>query len=191
MGTDRFQVYKGPCECGNGEYLANHCTPDHPYPTNSQWWECEITCPRCAQIYKLEVRGRQLTEILISDVQEREGLQEQWYQAEKGVMERSQHYLNKFAATLREQSSVAAIYRYLKATGIFPLLLTTEQTFRRHWQGAGNAERWVNLNVRVEQIPSIIRFLGHEDRAIEAEVQAVENLYRMLTPPSGKAIARI
>ncbi len=194
MGTDRMPVYRGPCDCGGGEYQVDFCTPDHPYPTQSRWLGYEITCDLCRGKYSLEVRGNGLVQILKSDIEERERRQSRWHDTYKKAMKEAQPYLEQFASRLREEPSIAAIYRLLHKTGLFPLL-PTEQTFRRHWHSAGSAETWVKVRLRnIEKLPALLKFLGEQNEHLEEEVKAAEELYKTLktlTPPPGQRVATV
>ena len=60
MGTDRSQVYEGPCPCGLGQIIIDSCTPDHPWPTKSHWYDPKINCKVCASKYTFEEQDKQL-----------------------------------------------------------------------------------------------------------------------------------
>lgn len=189
MGTDRFQEYAGPCYCGSGQYVVYFCTPDHPYPTQSRWWECNIECSTCSDTYTLEVRGNQVVQIRKADVQEADHRMREWAKAQDAAFTATKGYITEFANRLREEPSVAAIYRRVISSGLFAL--PTEQTFRRHWREAGSPERWIRLNLRLAKIPAFLRFLGREDQALEAQVADVEKMRAALTPPPGTSIATV
>ncbi len=190
MGTDRVQEYAGSCDCGSGRYVVNFCTPDHPYPTQSKWWECNIECSTCSDTYTLEVRGNQVVQIRKADVQEADRRMREWAKAQDAAFTAAKGYITEFANRLREEPSVAAVYRHVKSSGLFPPL-ATEQTFRRHWREARSPETWIRRNLRLERIPVFLRFLGREDKALEAQVGDVEKMWAALTPPPGASIATV
>lgn len=53
MGTDRVEAYHDQCLCGSGEVIINFCTPDHPWPTSSKWFETSVSCSDCLDKYAL------------------------------------------------------------------------------------------------------------------------------------------
>src|SRR5574341_698522 len=100
MGTDRFKIHDGPCACGAGRYVKYRCTPDHPYPTSSVWYQGEISCDACRPVYELAYRDGKVVQFeqsaLTEMEAEKEELWKQYVQAKEDVLERARPYLDEF-----------------------------------------------------------------------------------------------
>lgn len=139
MGTDRSNEWKGPCECGSGEYAIDFCEVDHAWPVAKPWWyECHVNCAVCRGKYQIKQRGRNFVLLDRAVVHDRDAKREAERNFGAALCKEPEvmGVLNAVAEMLAAQKSVAAVYRVLRGAG---LVHGSENTFRRHWSGPEQA----------------------------------------------------
>lgn len=176
MGTDRSQIYSSSCPCGCGEITINFCTPDHGWPTRSNWIEKDIGCPKCSEEFEIVVQRQHyvLVKKLDSEVlQEKAGkLNEQIcviYQELK-VLPETGELVQKFREVLEEQPSLAARHRFLTSSG---LEHSSIATFRKRWTGA---TEWIQENITLLNLDTVMNALDVRDEKIVEKLRAAEDL---------------
>ena len=59
MGTDRFEIFRGPCRCGKGHFVVDECSPDHGWPSSRRrWYRADIECDDCKRRYQLQQKAQ-------------------------------------------------------------------------------------------------------------------------------------
>ena len=172
MGTDRSQAYRGPCPCGSGEVNIQFCTPDHPWPTKSKWFESRIICEKCAETYSLEEQGQYYGLVEKREVLERGKRYEAYKTAQDNLMasQQAQEVISKFTVLLDSQRSMAACHRLLSA---YRLIYESYGTFTKHWKGAA---AWVSSNIRADHLETLSAVVGVQDEYISATVSDLKRL---------------
>lgn len=173
MGTDRMEVHKGPCICGAGEVKINFCTPDHPWPTKSKWFETSVSCKNCNDNYGLIEQNNRFVFVKKSDVKFREDLWSEYSsRSDKLLMwPQTEKILKRLELLLDNQPSMAACHRLLS---VYRLYNGSVSTFRKKWNGAAE---WIRSNVRVYNLESVMRLLEIEDNKISQELSDLKILW--------------
>jgi hypothetical protein len=179
MGTDRSQAYRGPCPCGLGQVDIQFCTPDHPWPTNSKWFEAKIICEKCAETYSLEEQGQYYGVVEKREILQRKKRYEAYQAAAKNLMasKQAQEIISRFTMLLDNQRSMAACHRLLSA---HQLINESYGTFTRHWKGV---KAWVSSNIRAEQLETLSAAVGLQDEYIHAAVTDLKRLWEEYMKP--------
>lgn len=175
VGTDWISLYRGPCRCGKGEFVAEYGTPDHPYPTSSEFWRLTITCEECNRKYALIQQPGSVVVVPLPAVEERERIRNERYERLR-ALEQSP----KVRAPLDDLAKSLADYTQAGMhSALEPLVRVggTVQTFRRHLKSAGDLRRWLDLNVHVSDLPKITKYLNRRDADLEREVGQIEALW--------------
>lgn len=179
MGTDSSDVYHGPCPCGMGEVNITFCTPDHPWPTQSKWFETSISCEACSKKYLLVEQGKHFVFAHTLDQSRRE---EYWHEYSRRAdamltWPESVALLHELADVLENQKSVAACHRLLSA---HQLDYYSISTFRKKWSGGSD---WIKNNIRASNLKNVMKLLGRNLKKIEDETKALEGLYEKYKKP--------
>ncbi|MBW2544118.1 MAG: hypothetical protein JRD43_01330 [Deltaproteobacteria bacterium] len=179
MGTDRVQAYRGKCPCGSGLIDIKFCTPDHPWPTNSKWFESKIDCETCNKIYSLEEKGQYYGLVEKKRIIEREHRYETYNNAKDDLMssKQVQEIIIKFRTFLDGQRSMAACHRFLSGNG---LLYESYSTFIKHWNGA---DSWVSKSLRAENLEKVLSALGIKNDYITKAVSDLKRLWEEYKRP--------
>ena len=172
MGTDRSQAYHGPCPCGSGEVDIQFCTPDHPWPTKSKWFESRIICKKCAETFSLEEQGQYYGLVEKREVLDRERRYEAYKTSQDNLMasQQAQEVISKFTVLLDSQRSMAACHRLLST---HRLIYESYGTFTKHWKGAA---AWVSSNIRADHLDKLSAAVGLQDEYITAAVSELKRL---------------
>lgn len=176
MGTERFEIYKGPCSCGKGEYIVDECCPDHPWAKPHQtWYDQTITCPECRNVYSLEKIDGKIYLVLNSEKRKREAISEKWHDKIKKIKERfeSKGHLEALERKIDSMPSMAAIYRELDPVIHFHHSIST---FRNHFKAASNLREWIGWNIHYWSFLSILNWLGRQDSELEKLVDEANRL---------------
>ena len=181
MGTDRSELARTPCPCGQGEIVVTHCEPDHPWPTKSKWLETSLDCKSCRETYALEDRSgwNDLGPVVLvecSEVAARAKRQAAYKSAAAELMSSPgvQNLVERFVRRLEAEPSVAALYRLLEANR---LIVETEGTFRKKLKRLGEPEGWARDHAQYYfRLPDIIILLGSDEPAVAAAVARVKAL---------------
>ena len=173
MGTDRVQAYRGKCPCGSGVIDIQFCTPDHPWPTNSKWFEPKIDCAKCTKLYSLEEQGQYYGLVEKQEVLERERRYETYKNAQENLMssKQAQEVIRKFIDLLDEQRSMAACHRILTGNG---LIYESYSTFTKHWKGAAS---WVLQNLSADNLEKVLSALEIKNDYITEAVSELKRLW--------------
>ena len=177
MGTERFEIYKGDCSCGKGNYIVKECSPDHPWAKPHQtWYERTITCPECQKKYSLEEINDKIYLVLNSEKTKREAINQKWHDQIKEIKNHfdSEGHLSALEAAINAMPSMAAIYRELDPLVNFHY---TVSTFRKHFKAASNLKKWIDWNIHYWSFPSILNWLGRKDPEMENLVREARQLW--------------
>src|SRR5215213_1344577 len=130
MGTDRYDMHRQPCDCGQGEYVIAYSEPDHPWARGKGWWEPSITCPVCAQQFSLVAQDQKFIRVSKLDIADRANTNKQSHNIAEEIRksETFRAYLEELEHLISSQPSIAAIYRMLVKARI---VYVTDQTFRK------------------------------------------------------------
>lgn len=188
MGTDRHDEFSGPCACGKGEFVVEHCEKDHGWPTATPVWHtARIDCPECAKAYELDKRGRQFVLLRKEDVQAYEARRAAAWQAREELMAQPEvvALLSELAEHLDNLPSTAERYRVLAARD---WIYTSLGPFRKRWTGGA---AWVRAHVNPDMLLEACRLTEQNPEAIEqllAEYHAVSQGAHDQPPPVGEPI---
>lgn len=179
MGTDRIEAYRGPCICGTGEVVINYCTPDHPWPTQSKWFETSVTCDSCSTEYDLVEQNNQFVFVSKSDVKRQKGLWAEYSRRSDDLMKsvETRRLLEDLEGLLDAQPSMAACHRLLRAHN---LVYESYGTFRKRWN---RGAEWVRRNVRASNLDKVLDLLGKMDPTISRELSELEALWNQYKAP--------
>ena len=179
MGTDRIEAYRGPCVCGTGEVKINFCTPDHPWPTQSKWFETSLTCGSCRVEYDLVEQNKQFVFVRKSDVKEQQALWSEYSRRSDDLLKAAgtRKLLDDLEALLDRQPSMAACHRLLREHN---LVYESYATFRKRWSGGGD---WVRSHVRTSNLDKVLELLGQKDPTISNELSELETLWMQYKAP--------
>lgn len=174
MGTDRVEAYHDQCLCGSGEVIINFCTPDHPWPTSSKWFETSVSCSDCLDKYALIEQDNKYVFVDKNHLKIRDDYGAEYSQRSDDILKwpEVKEILDNLTNILEAQPSIAACYRLLNANGL--IVYGTVGTFRRHWSGASN---YVRNNVRASSLNNIMKLTGKIVKKVETEVGELEILW--------------
>jgi len=169
MGTDRHQMFSGPCPCGKGTLQVDHCEKDHPWVEPGEYWyEGAVHCDICGPKYELRKVGRSFG-LFDRGIAERNDARsrEAWERRSKVLAgDKAQGYFKKLAAVLDEQPSHAATHRLLDGAGFY---VPNIAKFRKTWRGG---EHWVRGDR--PDMAKVLKVLKVKDDALLAEIAAAE-----------------
>ena len=175
MGTDRSLSYRGPCPCGSGEVEVEFCTPDHPWPTKSKWFENNITCEKCEAKYAFVEQNNRYGLVDKREIREGKKRYEAHNAAKADLLgsPQAREVVSKFIILLDGQRSMAACHRLLSS---HHLVYESYGTFIRRWKGA---EAWVksNINMHPEHLVTLSEIIGVKDDYISATVSELKRLW--------------
>jgi hypothetical protein len=149
------------------------CTPDHPWPTNSKWFETRIICEKCAETYSLEEQGQYYGLVEKREILKRGKRYEAYKTAQDNLMaaQQAQEVISKFTVLLDSQRSMAACHRLLSA---HRLIYESYGTFIKHWKGAA---AWVSRNIRADHLETLSAVVGVQDDFISTAVSDLKRLW--------------
>jgi len=176
MGTERFEIYNGPCSCGKGEYIVNECFPDHPWAKPHQTsYERNITCPECGNVYSLEEIDGKIYLVLNSEKRKREAISQNWHAKIKEIKEHfeSEGHLEALERKIDSMPSMAAIYRELHPVIHFHHTLST---FRKHFKASITVKGWIEENIHYWHLKAVLKWLGRKDPVLENLVREARQL---------------
>jgi hypothetical protein len=175
MGTDRSRAYHGPCPCGSGEIEIEFCTPDHPWPTNSNWFEPRISCEACTAKYTFEEQGNQYGLVEKREVEERKKRYAAYKTAQADLLSSPQakELTSRFISLINSQRSIAAIHRLLI---LHKLVYESYSTFLKRWS---DAETWVrsHIAIHVDSLSVFLKMVGMKDKYISEGVSKLRRLW--------------
>ncbi len=181
MGTDRTKEYEAPCPCGSGTIIINSCTPDHPWPTKSHWYESKIDCVICDSKYTIEEHYNQLGLVEKAEVESRKNrfINYNQYKVDFLSSKDCQDVIYEFINLLDSKPSIAAIHRFLITE---KLINQTYGTFNKHWKGT---EKWVKerITLRPEDVLKLSQILGFNNVYIEQYVIELKRLWNEYKKP--------
>ncbi len=178
-GTDRSEVYHGRCLCDSAEVIVYFCTPDHPYPTSSKWFEHEIKCTSCNATYDLIEQGQGYVFVRRSDLAAHEDISKRYSASCETLMatEPVKSLLKDLVAVIDREPSMAAKHRFLVRNH---LVLESYSTFTRKWRGAGD---WVEKNVSAGNLDRIMTVLHKQDPGISKDLSRLSELNDLRRAP--------
>jgi hypothetical protein len=143
MGTDRTTLYSKPCPCGQGQVTVDHCSPDHSWPTGSEWYEKQLRCDACKEEYVLKEYRRHFFLESRQKHEADENMREQIQAAEREFMATSEikRMLVEFQSMLDGVKSNASRWRILRQYG---MTYSAQATFSKQWRGA---DHWIASHV--------------------------------------------
>ena len=163
-----------PCPCGAGFIHVDLCTPDHGWG-GGHWYEGSIDCGLCEREYALDQRYPTDVPRLVTavDMKRRENYLAEWHEKSRALKSdpQTQQILSRFATRIDQEKSVAAKYRFLRATG---LVNGTEGTFRRHFAGATNFANQLSASA----LTNVLRAINEENSDLTARVDELEKLWK-------------
>ncbi|MBW2098678.1 MAG: hypothetical protein JRG77_07730 [Deltaproteobacteria bacterium] len=179
MGTDRLEIYRGKCPCGAGDVSIVFCTPDHPWPTQSKWFETSISCGSCSKKYSLVEQNKAFVLIEKEEEHAREELWREYLHRSKALLSSPEvgELLQELEGLLEYQPSMAACHRILSAHGLDYYSIGT---FRKKWSGASD---WIKNNIGVHNLENVMKLLGKGSVVIERELRSLEELYENYKKP--------
>lgn len=177
--TDSINIYKGSCCCGGGEIIITFCTPDHPWRTESKWFEQSITCKACDEKYCLVEQNKKYILVDKSEVWKRIEYQKEYMARSKVLLSstNADKLLNYLVELLEQQASIAAVYRLLQTAH---LVSESVGTFRKKWNGA---ENWVRNRLTSSNLPQVMELVGVKDEIILQEIKENEKLWAKSNEP--------
>lgn len=165
MGTDRHQMFSGPCPCGKGTLQVDRCEKDHPWADPGQYWyEGSVHCDTCGPKYELRKVGRRFG-LFDRGIDERnEARSREAWERRNQVLAggKAQEYFKKFADLLDEQPSHAAKHRLLDGAGFY---VPNIAKFRKTWRGGAD---WVHGDR--PDIGKVLKVLKLKDAALLDEL---------------------
>ena len=171
MGTDRTRIFDGPCPCGNGKIVIDHCTPDHGWPVaNPVSYEARIACAACKKRLEIEQRGKAFVFVERAQLEAQAGTVATIGTELDGIMQEQkvQSALDQAKVVLDSQPSKAAIYRLLNAND---LVHSTQATFTRKWLGAAS---WMLHEVRPANVTRYFKIAGIDLPEISSQLSELE-----------------
>ena len=164
MGTDRVQIYLGPCLCGAGKFRVDECSPDHPWAKPGQeWLEADIECASCAKKYSISPGPHSLSVFLKEDVEADRKVAEirtqAWHAKAAEVREYIEQrcYDQMISNWLESLPSKAAIHR-----AVLPILgmgrVGTYQTFLKHLRR--DVKGWVKREFDATAVAAALGVMG-------------------------------
>lgn len=175
MGTDRSQAYHGLCPCGSGEIEIDFCTPDHPWPTKSNWFEPRMSCQACAAKYQFEEQNGQYGLVERREIKGREKRYEAYKSARAELLAspEASEIISRFVQLLDAQPSMAAAHRLLASK---KLVYDSYGTFIKRWRGA---ESWVkdHIGLQAESLLKFAELSGIENELISKAVSELKKLW--------------
>jgi hypothetical protein len=179
MGTDREELTRELCSCGDGEIVIYRLTPDHGWPSNSVSWDGRLECDPCSATYTMYAAATECPRVaLIADVLEKERRFEDWNSADKALMASApvQGLVDRLTNRIEKEPSIAAKYRLLKELCYH----RTYGSINRHWRGA---PAWVNEWIRSSSLPAVLRLLGEDDPILVSEAERIAELWKLSQQP--------
>ena len=169
--TDRQEVLRHACTCGRGEYVVEHCSPDHPW-ARGYWYEADIICPECAAKYVLEVREKKVVRVAKTDVLARAKKETEWHAKLREIEEHadSQGHYDALARWLGSFRSVAAAFRATRGL----MLTTSEGTFRKRFSPT---KEWAKRTISYRELPAALKNVNRTDPVLEDLVKEAETLW--------------
>lgn len=179
MGTDRLDVYRGPCLCGKGEVTITFCTPDHPWPTQSKWFETSNSCEDCSKEYSLTKQVNHFVFVRKGDQRQSEDYWKEYSRRSGELLSWPDvnQLLHELESLLESKKSMTACHMLLSA---HKLDYYSIGTFRKKWTGAKD---WIRNNIRSSNIINVMDLLGSNNQGIEEELKALEVLYAKYKEP--------
>lgn len=166
MGADCYETHRGPCRCGEGEFVVEECEPDHMYATASQrWWRSRIECSKCNSEYGLHDDGTHFVVVRKVDVADRQAKEQKYSEKSEEFMksEPARAIVDEFSTRLSAFGVKAQAYRFLAQAGFH---VHSQSSFTRSWT---TAAAWVRSNII---LPSHVRLamkvLGKNDPEVMA-----------------------
>lgn len=189
MGLDRYEIHRGPCRCGKGEFVVVETEPDHPFARASQrGWEMDITCTDCRGEYGLVIQGDYVIIVRQTDIAAARQRQGEWHEGSKALRQRDdvRAIAARLEGLLEACRSRAEAYRLLQRSGFF---LGSQSTFGRHWKGASE---WVKQNLHSpSDIADAMKVVGVDDPGIATEIARLKELgAEGLLPVVGEPLVR-
>jgi hypothetical protein len=180
MGTERFEVYRGSCHCGLGQFIITHCSPNHPWAgANPGWYDISISCDNCRSKFELVEQRGYIVLVNKTDIKDKEVLLLEVRNRSKELMARSevQKLIKKFKALLSVQRSIAACYRFLNENNF---VSDSISTFRKNW---GEVDDWVNTYIGVYDLEKLMVLLDERDPIISREINEIRSIYQNSEKP--------
>jgi hypothetical protein len=174
MGTDRDEFVKRPCECGQGFYVVEAVSPDHPYSFRVKY-EAKITCTTCAQKYRLEEIDGTISLVLLSELARLELLRARWREMVDEIEKdtASLSYYARVAEKLNELPSAVQAYEILQPLPGIYTLAAFRSKFKRHKCTAD----WVKKNVPYDKLTKVLSWAGITDPNLNAKIAEAETLF--------------
>lgn len=185
MGTDRSEVYSGPCPCGTGKVTIDYCTPDHGWPTSTPYWHStSLDCAKCGKQYQPEQRKGSFVLVEQVELDKREKIRKQARGVADALMKdpKVTTMVDTLVAEIDKQPSKAAIHRLLTKAG---LESSSVESFRRHWSCAN---RWVKTNISAHRLAELMKATKTKDAALSAKMAEMTKLYEAADEPAPIAI---
>lgn len=185
MSTDDvYEIFRGPCECGAGEFVVIESEPDHPFAKASQRsWDTDITCAQCKRDFVLLHRRPQFLVVLKTEIEKARAAaaakskQQETFMASPKVAELKGQLIGRLASIRAK----AAVFREVRDAGFF---IMAPSTFVAKYSGA---EAWVNENFhRPSDVVAALRLLGRASDPLA--VQAAQ--FAQLNPTASFSVIR-
>jgi hypothetical protein len=172
MGTD-YDEFRKPCPCGQGAIRVGRSSPDHGWASvYSIHWDANIECPACQQIYMVDGTDDGMRIVRRADVAAVAARRSAYDAACKHLMALPSISALKssFGAHLDGMRSVAAVHRYLEASGMAGYAIGT---FRKNWRGG---QDWADRQIGVWNVAKVAGLLGQDAVVYDAALAQIEKL---------------
>ena len=169
MGTDRHQMFSGPCPCGTGTLQVDLCEKDHPWvEPGEHWYDGAVHCDMCGPKYELRKVGRGFGLFDRGIAERNDARSREAWDRRKVVLagDKAQGYYQQLAKILDAQSSHAARHRLLDEAGFY---VPNIAKFRKTWR---DGEHWVRRDR--PDMDKVMRLLKVKDDALLAEIAEAE-----------------
>ena len=188
MGTDRYEVHRARCNCGEGEFVIDRCEVDHSWPTATPvWHEGRISCPNCASRFQMHQRRGRFVLVELVAIRDRERRLSEASRARSELLGRTEilGMLEQAIRVLEGERSVAATQRLLKQHGLDAY---SYSAFNKQWSGAAD---WVRRHATPSSLERLCALTGSEIPGLQgwlSDLAAVEAMAQTEAPEVGAPV---
>lgn len=188
MGTERSEVQRTRCFCGQGEFIIERCEVDHPWPTATPlWYEGTVACASCRTRFQMQQRCGRFVLVEQSAVAERDRRLGEAARARCALLGRPevQRLLEQAILVLERERSVAAVQRLLQRHHLDGY---SYSAFNKQWSGAAD---WVRKHTSPRYLERLCALAGYPIPDLHewlTHLAGVEEQANAEAPQCGEAI---
>lgn len=173
-----WEVYRGPCPCGEGEVVVEVCRPDVPYPQTKRY-KGIFSCEACDEKYQVAEQDTDILLVEKSEVDHREKLLTQWHEACEELMVTTKvlKILRQFKEYLAEISNTKELCEIFREA---EFIHGTDQEFEEEYD---NPKSWVKHHIRVSHLPKVMELIHTEDPELCEKVKSLEEIWKSSKAP--------